>query len=209
MSEPVSPLVHTDERALEESTACRVETGSTEPGPLSSVVERRVHIADVVGSTPTAATTRRRRKSAYVYFIHAPVARCVKIGMAVDPFERLGTLQTGNPEALTLLGAMCGYEDAQRLELEVYGILWAQGLHVRGEWFRAEPFAMAFVNEACNHDDYEPYQELQRLRMPPEPLIDPDWNPQRPTIPEGVAAPVGNTRKARMERYLLARGLSA
>lgn len=172
------------------------------------MVERRVHIADVVGSTPTAATTSRRRKSAYVYFIHAPVARCVKVGMAVDPFERLGTLQTGNPEELVLLGAMCGYDDAQRLELEVYGALWAEGLHVRGEWFRADPFAMAFINDACNHHDYEPYLELQRLRMPKPAELD-CWGSARPTIPEGTECPAGNSRKARMERYRLARGLAS
>lgn len=51
-------LVHTDEGALEESTLSPRETGSLEPGPLSSAVERRVHIADVVGSIPTVATIR-------------------------------------------------------------------------------------------------------------------------------------------------------
>lgn len=63
MSEPTSPLVHTDEGALVESTHSTVEDGSPEPGPLSSAVERRVHIADVVGSIPTVATTPKFRRS--------------------------------------------------------------------------------------------------------------------------------------------------
>lgn len=53
-------LVHTDEAALAESTPSGMENGSPEPleRPLSSAVERRVHIADVVGSIPTVATTK-------------------------------------------------------------------------------------------------------------------------------------------------------
>lgn len=49
-------LVHTDEGDLEESNASARENRSSER-PLSSAVERRVHIADVVGSIPTVATT--------------------------------------------------------------------------------------------------------------------------------------------------------
>lgn len=59
-------LVHTDEGNPDESSASGLEIGSTEPGilegPLSSAVERRVHIADVVGSIPTVATTPFRRR---------------------------------------------------------------------------------------------------------------------------------------------------
>jgi hypothetical protein len=60
---PLRPanLVHTDEGALEESTAYGVGTGSPEPGTRSSAGERCLHTADVVGSIPTASTTSTTR----------------------------------------------------------------------------------------------------------------------------------------------------
>lgn len=59
MSEPVLPLVHTDEGALEESNTSDGETGSTEPehrGARSSAGERLLHTQDVAGSIPAVPT---------------------------------------------------------------------------------------------------------------------------------------------------------
>jgi hypothetical protein len=60
MSEPVSPLVHTDEAALAESKASEREDGSSEPArrrERSSAGERLLHTQDVAGSIPAVPTT--------------------------------------------------------------------------------------------------------------------------------------------------------
>lgn len=59
MSEPVSPLVHTDEAAPNESTTSSGEAGSMEPGhrrERSSAGERLLHTQDVAGSIPAVPT---------------------------------------------------------------------------------------------------------------------------------------------------------
>jgi hypothetical protein len=73
-----------------------------------------------------------------VYF-----ARCgdrVKIGFSIDPQARLGILQSGNPEPLTLVGWMPGTQDSERNLHQQFS-----ALHVRGEWFRAEPALLEFI----------------------------------------------------------------
>jgi hypothetical protein len=54
----------------------------------------------------------------------------VKIGRAIDPAKRLGSLQTGNPHRLFLLHAEPG---AGALERSVHG--WLDDCRLEGEWF--------------------------------------------------------------------------
>lgn len=56
MDEPDTLIVHTERASVDDSRDWIYGTGAVERRSRSSVVERRVHIADVVGSNPTATT---------------------------------------------------------------------------------------------------------------------------------------------------------
>lgn len=223
MSEPVSHLVHTDGGTLAESTTSTLETGSSEPGPFSSAVERRVHIADVVGSIPTTATIRtksgqvlpldddgapigpvptlpERRSQRFVYFIMSLETERVKIGMAADPIERLCALQTACPEELGLLGWIVTHE-AKTHEAELHAKF--QKDHVRGEWFKLTNELMDFIEAEATRD----YDELDRMTGRQTAWQTPQ-EAERPQAVPLALMPRGNGRKATLERYLLARGLS-
>lgn len=198
-------LVHTDEAALAESTPSEAVNGSPEPGESSSAEEHHVHTVGVVGSNPSSRTTPRRRRSEFVYFVLSPGEEAIKIGVAVDPFERLATLQQGNPCELELCGCICGDPHPRSLEASLH----ARFAHarIRGEWFECTADLVDYMDEHCNHEEHEVFCGLRDAYFPepaPEPV-----EPVRPQIPEGVEAPKGNSRQARMQRYLLARGLTA
>ena len=83
-----------------------------------------------------------RHVERWVYFIRAGDS-AIKIGSAASVTGRLGELQVGNHEELTLLLAV-------RIEL-----LTERGLHerfahlrIRGEWFRAAPELLEFIEHA-------------------------------------------------------------
>lgn len=58
----------------------------------------------------------------------------MKIGTAKNVDKRMGSLQTGNPEELTLLHTLIG---GRKLERQLHRQFSAH--HVKGEWFQAEP----------------------------------------------------------------------
>lgn len=151
----------------------------------------------------TSAAGKRRGPDC-IYFVHAPLGGRIKIGVAVDPERRFSHLQTGSPETLTLMGWV-RYDatpaEVLSVERELHDCWGAWRSH--GEWFEAVPDLIQFAEETR-----DPETAPERRAYP---VIDPDAyvDPRRPTIPAGVAVPQGNTRKARMERYLLARGLTA
>lgn len=204
-------LVHTDEAALAESTASEAQTGSDELGTRSSAGEQALHTRQVVGSIPTASTTSgpyfdwkaagwdRDRDEALaefpeevrdLYFVLATETRRIKIGVAKDVRSRLHGMQTGSAEPLVLLGTI-KTDDPWTFEAELHEC-W-DCIRVRGEWFEAHPDLLKFIWEARD----------QRWEVLPEqPRV------ERPTIPDGIEAPAGNSRAARMQRYLLARGLT-
>jgi len=75
-----------------------------------------------------------------VYFIQAGVAGPIKIGLAVDPRERMANLQTGHYERLVLLGVLPG--DATS-EQEIHRRVASSRLH--GEWFRPSDEVLSIV----------------------------------------------------------------
>lgn len=82
---------------------------------------------------------RREEKPQLVYFIGAESGP-IKIGIAVQPGERLKTLQTSHHERLNLL-AVC--EGGQTLEREYHKRFAAHRLH--GEWFERHPDILAEI----------------------------------------------------------------
>lgn len=82
----------------------------------------------------------------FVYFIQADESGPIKIGFtADDPRRRLASLQTGNPAALRLLGAIKGtFADERRFHSDLAE--W----RLQGEWFQSHPTVLAMVQEALS-----------------------------------------------------------
>lgn len=78
----------------------------------------------------TAKLGRDRTEDSHVYFIQRADGP-IKIGCAVDVFQRMASLQTASPEPLRLIGVMIlgGYSMERRL----HQALAADRIH--GEWF--------------------------------------------------------------------------
>ena len=74
---------------------------------------------------------------AFVYIIEAVGRGMVKVGWAVDPEERLKTLQSGCPDKLVLRQKI-GTSRRRVVELEQVTHDWLKDCWVRGEWFVAD-----------------------------------------------------------------------
>jgi hypothetical protein len=68
----------------------------------------------------------------YVYFIQEGDAGNVKIGRAIDPVGRMATLQTGNPNHLTLIATIKGGDKERALHAKF------KRYHINGEWFAGD-----------------------------------------------------------------------
>lgn len=147
----VAHLVHTEEAALAESSTCGLETGSEEPGAISSVEERSVHTGKVSGSTPLSPTIPKppAREPRFVYFIFSTETERVKIGIARDPWRRLAHLQIGAPEELGLIGFMIA-GDARERERSLHERF--ASIRVRGEWFRLTDELMDCIKNEGSSD---------------------------------------------------------
>jgi hypothetical protein len=69
--------------------------------------------------------------SGLAYLIRAESSGAVKIGVAVDPAKRLGSLQIGSPEPLSLIGVIPGGRPQELRLHEQFA-----DRRIRGEWFR-------------------------------------------------------------------------
>jgi hypothetical protein len=68
----------------------------------------------------------------------------IKIGFSTNPRARLSDLQVANAESLTLIGVMVG---PPQLEDDLHQRF--DALHIRGEWFRAEPSLLKFIDHVA------------------------------------------------------------
>ncbi len=99
---------------------------------------------------------RRRRiidssePTVFVYFIYNSDSQAIKIGQAKDVQKRLDNLQVANPVELKLLKkiALQDLPSARRLESELHDRF--SDLHIHGEWFRAEPLLIDFIDLQTN-----------------------------------------------------------
>lgn len=92
-----------------------------------------------------AAARPARRAPSRVYFIQASITGLIKIGVAVDPSDRLRTLQTGSPDTLSLIKTIDG---DQKLEQELHRRFADDRLH--GEWFHPSADLLAYITEATS-----------------------------------------------------------
>lgn len=74
----------------------------------------------------------RRKMAQRIYFLHAPSARAIKIGISIDIDKRIQSLRSGSPVSLTLLGTIAGGADEEK---EIHN-RWAH-IRMHGEWFSA------------------------------------------------------------------------
>jgi hypothetical protein len=86
-----------------------------------------------------------RKPSGWVYFIRA--GEHVKIGWSRNPKARRDTLATASPFDLEIIGQVPGTEDDERA---LHGAF--AHLHVKREWFRADPALLALVRWTANYD---------------------------------------------------------
>lgn len=73
-----------------------------------------------------------------IYAIYDQPGMAVKIGMTTDVPKRLATLQTGHPNALTILGTMPGDRQEESILHNTF-----TRFRIRGEWFHAHPDLLA------------------------------------------------------------------
>lgn len=87
---------------------------------------------------------RRAEAVWHVYFMHAPDAKLVKIGVTSNLNVRLLALQNSSPVPLALLGCAEGDKATERA-------LHAQWGHIRshGEWFLATEELLSSIRSLC------------------------------------------------------------
>jgi len=76
-----------------------------------------------------------------LYFIRKGLSGEIKIGISVNPYKRIKTLQTACVEDLHLLGHIPGtYADEAKLHRKFHEN------RLRGEWFEGTPDIVAFID---------------------------------------------------------------
>lgn len=81
-----------------------------------------------------------------VYFIQMAEAKHIKIGIAKRPDYRLGELQVGNPERLSIIATTTGGRSVEKM-LHVYLSL----DRLQGEWFRWSERSESLLNFIAMH----------------------------------------------------------
>jgi hypothetical protein len=96
-------------------------------------------------------------KSVVIYFIKDTVTQAIKIGHSKRPKKRIGSLQTGNPSRLILLGMVAGTEADE----VTFHVRFAQ-YRLEGEWFNGNIIeeVLAIISE-----HKERRLEIRRLTM--------------------------------------------
>lgn len=76
----------------------------------------------------------------FIYVIHEGCDTTVcKIGVAVDPYKRVSTLQVSNWRRLKLSAVVSVATEIDAGKVERTAHAYLSGLHVTGEWFRVHP----------------------------------------------------------------------
>lgn len=89
---------------------------------------------------PFAETWLTNPDEGQVYFIQAEGGGPIKIGKAVDPWQRLSQLQTGYHEPLKILAVMPGGLHAEKELHQKFA-----AYRVKGEWFLASDEILEFI----------------------------------------------------------------
>lgn len=79
-----------------------------------------------------------------IYFVQTADNQYVKIGYATDVQKRLGSLQTGSPQPLKLIGTQPGDQPVERKLHERF-----HHLRRQGEWFETAPALVEYIAQAA------------------------------------------------------------
>lgn len=86
-----------------------------------------------------------------VYFVQAGKEGPIKIGVARDVQQRIGSLQTANHEKLSLIATVDGGRDTEEKLHRHFA-----GHRLQGEWFKPAADLLKFIAERCKKpDEYE------------------------------------------------------
>lgn len=97
----------------------------------------------------------------YVYFVLDINSNAIKIGKAKDVYDRISTLQIGNPNPLTLLHHIECISEQYSFFLERKFHELFQELHLNGEWFKYEK--ERFKELILDEINIEPKQKREPL----------------------------------------------
>jgi len=82
-----------------------------------------------------------------IYFIQQAVTNCIKIGISINPQNRLNSLSTGSPYPLSMLLSFPGNEEQERLLHHRFS-----SLRLSGEWFSAGDDLIKYIEEHHSFD---------------------------------------------------------
>ena len=136
--------------------------GSEEAKRISDIYKAKGRVSNKDKSTAAAicAQHKKKRVKRPIYLYAIAVAGSVKIGISVDPRNRLSEIQTSQPEKAELIWkryAAMIYGDAYRKEKELHEYL--SEYHIRGEWFSIDCLDKAKswrdLNETAEQENFD------------------------------------------------------
>lgn len=147
------------------------------------------HYAAIFEVLQDEGTIPRTDRSKTVYFVHAPAAGVVKIGVSEDIRKRLISLATASPVSLTLLGTVPG---GKVREMELHTQFAA--MRVKGEWFEATDALLNIIGMLIYDEKRAPVAATVALKQAVhETLIDAGMVETAPgEYRHGAALPVGD-----------------
>jgi hypothetical protein len=123
---------------------------------VSALIRKRNVYQDAALSFARARQPTFRPMSV-VYFVAAPEAEAIKVGITKQIDRRFSTLQMASPFALTLLGVVPGgIEHEQRIQLLF------RREHMRGEWFRDHGNLRSFIDAVLKLPEAERTEYVER-----------------------------------------------
>ena len=99
-------------------------------------------IEDIRRANDLPRIPRSRKGDPFIYFIRAGKAGPIKIGLTCSVTDRRAGLQVCCPDELTVLASMKAPKEAER---ELHRHFAPE--RIRGEWFRASPRLLAYVEQ--------------------------------------------------------------
>ena len=120
--------------------------------PFVAKTDKIARIAKLVNNTKSAKKAEiikprkayKYKRNKYVYFIGEGKNKPVKIGISMNPQDRLRALQTSNPEPLNILGMFYGWIKEESMLHEKYA-----DYRLNGEWFSWNDGIENEINQLC------------------------------------------------------------
>jgi len=136
---------------------CRMGSSALDP---DAVIRKRTVLDDFLGEWPVPSHSESAASAVrWTYFVRAGTDGPIKIGSADDVTRRVRHLQSGHMHELRLLGRTLAIRE------EAAHQTWLAS-RIRGEWFRASPELLAWIERVCSQSD-EARRSLSGGTSPP------------------------------------------